>query len=231
MGSASFDVRTLRVLHDEIANATTAFDEWLRTQYQSLQSATNERIRQKDQTEGTLLQLQEQEKILRLKLEQLAQASKQQQREMENMQQDFTKGSAKRENLSSQIARTEEIIASETKQLAALKQDNMILEKQVSEIEKNIQRNLFFRQQLGMQIDRRGDDQLQFAFTNIDPRQPSRAFWFVVLLDEQNYQVTQCEPRIPEIGQLVATLNETNNFAAFLAEARESFLRIGRDSI
>lgn len=81
-----------------------------------------------------------------------------------------------------------------------------------------------YYKRLGLDFDRIHDDKLRLSFTLIDPRAPDRAFAFnVKVSDSDTYHVDSCEPPIAGLEGLVADLNASNDFSAFVQTMRRKF--------
>jgi hypothetical protein len=77
---------------------------------------------------------------------------------------------------------------------------------------------------LGLEFEKINDDRLRLVFTLIDPRAPEKKFSFTVkITDSDVYRVDTCEPAVPRLADLLNTLNETNDFSAFVQSMRSEF--------
>ena len=81
-----------------------------------------------------------------------------------------------------------------------------------------------FKNRLGLDFQRIGQDQLKLNMTNIDRSDPDRVFFFAVHIDpNDHYHVIQCEPQLSNTEELVDELNRTNDFSKFVRRMRKSF--------
>lgn len=92
---------------------------------------------------------------------------------------------------------------------------------QISELElrvKNFER-------LGLRFVRVEDGStLKIAFTQIDASEPCREFSVGLQInDDDEYEVTECEPTVESLPRLIKDLNMTNDFAKFVKCVRKSF--------
>ena len=77
---------------------------------------------------------------------------------------------------------------------------------------------------LGLEFQREDNSRLKIAFTNVDPADPSRLFFFVVFVDQdEQYHIEQVEPGVGSIADLMHRLNETNDFSSFVRNMRKKF--------
>ncbi|KAG2463412.1 kinetochore protein Spc25-like [Polypterus senegalus] len=88
-----------------------------------------------------------------------------------------------------------------------------------------------FRKVLSLEIRRLHGEKLQFVFRNINHNDPDCAYTFVLHITEENqYEVTSCDPELEEMSQLERKLQDTNNFSAFLANVRQQFVALSEAS-
>ena len=67
-----------------------------------------------------------------------------------------------------------------------------------------------------------GGQEFQFRFTNVDPRDPSRAFWFNIVRDDQSWIITKSDPGFPE--DVLARLNTYETLPPIMLAARQYFV-------
>ena len=81
-----------------------------------------------------------------------------------------------------------------------------------------------FKNRLGLDFQRIGENQLRLNMTNIDRKNPDRVFSFAVHIDPNDmYQVISCEPPLANIEELVNQVNQTNDFSKFVRQTRKAF--------
>ena len=81
-----------------------------------------------------------------------------------------------------------------------------------------------FKNRLGLDFQRIGQDQLKLNMTNIDRNDPDRIFSFAVQIDpNDHYHVILCEPQLPNVDELVGALNANNDFSKFVRSMRQAF--------
>ncbi|ETV97773.1 hypothetical protein H310_09126 [Aphanomyces invadans] len=80
-------------------------------------------------------------------------------------------------------------------------------------------------QKLGLVIDAKGDKNISFVFTHIDPNAPRREFSFSLRVRPDNdlFAVDSSSPAIPSLGNLVEQLNSTGDLSAFVRAMRRQF--------
>lgn len=89
---------------------------------------------------------------------------------------------------------------------------------------RELTKGVVFYKKLGLDFHRMGDDRLKLTFTQIDAASPEREFAFAVHVDDSDvYQVEQCEPAVAVMPELLAALNASNDFSAFVRGMRQQF--------
>uniref|UniRef100_A0A7S3PMG5 Kinetochore protein SPC25 n=1 Tax=Aplanochytrium stocchinoi TaxID=215587 RepID=A0A7S3PMG5_9STRA len=77
---------------------------------------------------------------------------------------------------------------------------------------------------LGLNFEKVSDDWLKLTFTQIDPNDHSREFFFVVFVDQRDkYHIQEISHSVGDIQSLVDDLNESNDFSRFVRQMRKRF--------
>ena len=104
-----------------------------------------------------------------------------------------------------------------------------------AEVEKHVDKNeqdnsdltqgvIAFKNRLGLDFQRIGQDQLKLNMTHIDRSDPDRVFSFSVEIDSNDhYLLLLCEPPLANTDELVQELNHNNDFSKFVRNMRKSF--------
>jgi hypothetical protein len=94
---------------------------------------------------------------------------------------------------------------------------------QLNELTKGIS----FYRRLGLDFEKINDDRLRLVFAQIDPAAPDRKFGFSVrVTDPDVYEVDDCVPPVPGLGELLREVNTTNDFAKFVLQMRHKFKQL-----
>ncbi|XP_038044651.1 kinetochore protein Spc25-like [Patiria miniata] len=80
-----------------------------------------------------------------------------------------------------------------------------------------------YQDRLGLQFKNIGDGQLQFAFTQLDPKDHNRVFFFTIKIENNKYNLKDCNPNIEGLEKMVDELNESNNLMKFVVATRRKF--------
>lgn len=81
----------------------------------------------------------------------------------------------------------------------------------------------FFKDRLGLRFKKLDSENLQFVFTNIDPKDHERVFYFTIKVVGKEYHVTDCSPAVSGMDELLKQLNESNNLMEFVVAIRKKF--------
>jgi len=85
-------------------------------------------------------------------------------------------------------------------------------------------RSKFYKERLGMRFEK-PEGYLKVIFTNIDPQNPSREFYFLTYVDANSrYHISEHSPILSDIDSLVDQLNKDNNFSRFVITIRKKFV-------
>lgn len=84
-----------------------------------------------------------------------------------------------------------------------------------------------YRSQLGMRIlsqpDPEGPQELRIVLTLVDPQDHGREFCLGVVLEEDKYKVTHCQPECGAMVELLKELNGDGNFGQFVRSMRKAW--------
>lgn len=67
-----------------------------------------------------------------------------------------------------------------------------------------------------------------FCFTQVDPNNPSRRFWFDLEAKDELWNITDCEPSLDLdlLNLLVNELDKTDDMHAFVQAMRKAFVQL-----
>ncbi|KDO30976.1 hypothetical protein SPRG_04164 [Saprolegnia parasitica CBS 223.65] len=88
-----------------------------------------------------------------------------------------------------------------------------------------LMKGIHMYQKLGLVIDRKGENNLGFVFTQIDPQNPEREFSFALRMHERQdvFAVEHCIPDVADAPMLLDQLNQTGNMSAFVRAMRQRY--------
>lgn len=81
----------------------------------------------------------------------------------------------------------------------------------------------FFKERMGLKFKKLDSENLQFVFTNVDPKNHDGVFYFTIKVVGKEYHVTDCCPPIAGMEEHVQKLNKSNNLMEFVVAVRQKF--------
>jgi len=93
----------------------------------------------------------------------------------------------------------------------------------------DLTRGILNNKYLGLDFQKAEHDALRFVFTQIDPNESSREFYFTIKTNElDEYEVLTCEPAVDNalLEDLRQQLNESDDMSAFVREMRKVFVNM-----
>ncbi|KAL6073253.1 kinetochore-associated Ndc80 complex subunit spc25 [Balamuthia mandrillaris] len=212
-------------LMDEAEKARKQLDKWI-----AAKKKDTEEVQRKQHQ--VLQQSEEQIRSLQLKLKQHIQTGKEARRECESREQELQSLAV----LVSRLKDKENLLPKEiellTQQVDEQRERCRQLERTLAKKEKTKQYNMqeltkgisYYRERLGLDFTRIGEDQLCCVFTLLDPADPDRQFRFSIYLDEESqYHLGDCKPHLEGLSPLLQALNSDNDFAKFVRAFRKKF--------
>jgi len=79
---------------------------------------------------------------------------------------------------------------------------------------------------LGLNLVRSTHGPLILTFTNIDRSNPDKIFSLQIKVVDRVWKFVESNPTLPNIEELLQTLNETNNISGFVSTVRRSFVKM-----
>lgn len=90
---------------------------------------------------------------------------------------------------------------------------------------KEMSKGIAYYARLGLTFEAMADENVRLVFTHIDPAQPAQPYTFTLHVSEsEEYVLRECSPSLPSMPTLLAELNATNNFSAFVQRVRAAFV-------
>jgi hypothetical protein len=92
------------------------------------------------------------------------------------------------------------------------------------EVTEELHKSLGFYRKFGLDFEKRADRWLKLTFTLVDPHNHGREFSFMLFINARDqYEVQDCSPAVQALPAMLATLNTTNDFSAFIIGMRRQF--------
>ena len=119
----------------------------------------------------------------------------------------------------------EKVLAEKKRQ--ELQKAKQVKEYKVAELSKGLS---FYQQRLGLDIKKTNDGNLKFIFTKIDPKDPSREFYFVLKVISEGevdvYKTVSVVPYFEASEKCEAQLNRSGNLSRFFCLMRQGFRQL-----
>ncbi|XP_002742409.1 kinetochore protein Spc25-like [Saccoglossus kowalevskii] len=81
----------------------------------------------------------------------------------------------------------------------------------------------YFQDRLALEFKKLSGERMQIIFTNIDPDQQDKKYVITVKITENQYEVTECDPAVEGLDEMVVKLNKTSHFSLFIINLRRKF--------
>lgn len=84
---------------------------------------------------------------------------------------------------------------------------------------------------LGLEFQKAEGECMKFIFTQIDSKEPSKQFYFLMLVDASDrFQLVDCVPRVAQVvtAKHLGELNDDNNVGKFVVNMRKAFCELIR---
>lgn len=218
----------------KLQQTTQAFNRWADNQVDLLESSDMSFEQTIEDCESTMETLRQNENNLEgLRIRQNA-IKDRQQREIVEVEVDVEQLRKQRMLLQPDIQKLEEEEIVELQKFESLKkellQSRAAREKTLNDLTKGIK----LYQKLGLEFEKAENACMKFIFTQIDPKNHSRRFEFLLLVDEEDcYQLVDSTPALePEVCKtFVIQLNEDNDIAKFVVSMRKEYQRFASNDL
>lgn len=129
------------------------------------------------------------------------------------------------QRLNSTKSETEAQIESTKKEIEEVKRDIAAPTEAKQKLEYLQQASKVFGSALGLTFRKTKGSKMQILFNNIDEKDPLMTFYFFLQIHgtTRKYVVMDPEPPIEGVEELVARVNETNDFRQFIIDMRQKF--------
>mmetsp|Transcript_10077 Transcript_10077/g.15269 ORF Transcript_10077/g.15269 Transcript_10077/m.15269 type:complete len:234 (-) Transcript_10077:179-880(-) len=213
----------------EVSKSAQEFNRWSDHQIDNIESKDAAFTQSIEECECTIAALKENER----NLEHL--------RSQELQKKDAQKSEILR--FEEEIAACQQKISSHEIRLSKLEQEKINIVARLQELETEEKEAQRLRQKsmndltrgfrlyrfLGLEFEKAENDCMKFSFTQIDRADPSRMFYFLLLVDSNDeYRLVDSNPRLDSVmcDSYVKKLNSDNNISQFVVSMRKAFKRI-----
>lgn len=210
----------------KLQQTTQSFNRWADNQVDLLESSDLNFEQTIEDCESTMEALRSNENNLEgLRIRQNA-IKERQQGEIIEVEGELEQLRLERQRLQPQIKKLQEEEILETQKHENYKKELLesraAREKALNDLTKGIK----LYQMLGLQFEKAENDCMKFIFTQIDPKNHSRRFEFLLLVDDDDcYQLVDSTPPLePDVCKsFVIQLNEDNDISSFVVKMRKEY--------
>ncbi|KAK9823360.1 hypothetical protein WJX72_002198 [[Myrmecia] bisecta] len=217
-------------LDDELAGVRKKFERWATHKLTSLEDLRRTHLEAVSVWKDNIQALERRQEELSLQAGRLRQRLETERGSEAALQAELAVVQAEQAALPKQISKLQEALAHETNKLshreAAIADETLVKEKKLEALRQAVQ---VYRCRLGLEFKHTNDSQeeLQLVFTQIDRQHTEREFMFAVrVMDENQYEVTKCNPEVDALPALLQRLNESKNFSKFVRGMRRHFQQL-----
>ena len=210
----------------ELKEGTDAFNRWVDKQVNWITTSDSSFERIMEECESTLAALQQSEIDLEEKRVQIDKVKTRQKFEKEKRLRELEVVQLQKRQL---LPELNAIKIEETKtneKHMTLKEEKNRLEREMEATMNELTRGFRNFLYLGLEFHKADNDCMKFIFTLIDPDDPLRQFYFLLLVDSSDqYQLIETSPKLDEqlTKRFLLSLNNDNNIGNFVVKMRQAF--------
>lgn len=213
----------------ELEKTNVAFARWVGKSGDWLSSTDAHFSQMMEESECTIAALNENERQLEEVRAQNDIIKGQQKAEVEHYLTQTERLKQQKKVLEQQLRKFEDEEAREAARLEKTRAEHDALRDKVERSLNDLTHGVRMYTALGLEFQKAQGDSMKFIFTQLDPKDPSRAFFFRMFVDEHDqYQLVETNPELEPSActTLIQTLNSDNNIGRFVVNMRKSFAAI-----
>jgi hypothetical protein len=133
--------------------------------------------------------------------------------------------------LESQLDKFTKEEAAEYEKMNALREESAETQKRADKSVNDLTKGVQLYLNLGLEFQKAPNDCMKFIFTQIDPKNPSRQYYFSIFVDEEDkYQFVESYPSIESTTtkKLIEQLNKDTDISRFVVSMRKAFCKLVR---
>jgi kinetochore protein Spc25 len=228
MGVEDVTEMTLRI-KSRMAAFQGKFDAWQTANVQELETLKQTQELAIGEGEDKITELMERSQELQEEVARTKQDAKVARHEVQAMRDGLATLSAKASVMPGKVDELQTTLQAESDQLEQATQKCAKMEEEQSRaVEDKTMALEYYAQRLGLDM-LNNDNGLGMVYTAVNPADPDAKHTLCVAVNEENrYVVQECNPPLPDIDAMVATLIETNDFGVFVQHARAGFRHLYR---
>jgi hypothetical protein len=215
-------------LHLELEKTNQAFSRWAEKQVDWLESTGNNFTKQMEECEFTIVALKENELQLENARELNDVIKTRQKVEMDDFLSQIERFKQQKKNHEAQLRRLEEEEQKESNRLEAARAEIDVLRMRMEQTLNDLTIGVKLYAALGLEFTKADGDCMKFIFSNVDPGDPNKQFYFTMYVDENDsYRLVDAVPAIsPTFAKKhMEILNSDNDIGKFVVNVRRYFRR------
>jgi hypothetical protein len=215
----------------EIEKCNNKFQKWCENRVHNLQVQQSTFSTQMDELESSTKTLYDTNSQLEASRNINNAIKEQQQREIDNAQFVSSQNKMQLQSMSSYLRELDHFEQQTNENQKLIRQKHDMLKQAMEQKLQDFAHGTNFYKMLGLEFLKTTGDCMRFSFTQIDAKDPLRAFFFVIFVDENSvYQLVETSPHLDEskTKELLKNLNETNNISGFVIQMRKCFVEYSK---
>lgn len=211
----------------ELEKTNVAFVRWAEKQQDWLGSTETHFANQMEECDCTIQALHENDRQLEEVRQQNVEIKEQQRAEIEHYLMQTERLRQQKKTLEQQLRKSEEDEAKEMSRVEAARVEHDDVRDKMERSLNDLTHGVRMYAALGLEFHKAEGECMKFVFTQLDPTNPSKQFYFLMFVDaDDRYQLVETNPVVPAhiCQQHIKTLNMDNNIGRFVVNMRKAFL-------
>ena len=210
----------------EVEKTNQAFNRWADGQADWLDSNGASFSQKMEESECTIISLKENERQLEDARDLNDSIKSRQNTEYEHYVAQVERYRQQKKTFEQHLRKLEEEEMRESGRLEAVRAENDTLRKKMEHTLNDLTHGIKLYQSLGLEFQKAEGDCMKFIFTQVDPRDPQRQFYFLMFVDSHDmYQLVESNPVVSPayLKKAVDALNADNDIGKFVVNMRRYY--------
>lgn len=210
----------------EVSKSSQEFHRWADQQVDKLESSDSAFERSMEECECTLASLKENETQIENLRQQQYEIKMKQTQEYKLIEKEISEHQSALLQKQSLVKKLTDEKLREIQRLEELQKQELESQRLRERTLNDLTRGIRLYRFLGLEFEKADNGCMRFSFTQIDPSEPTRVFYFLLLVDSNDlYRLVDSNPKLDSrlCQDLTSRLNEDNNISAFAVRVRRAF--------
>mmetsp|Transcript_2648 Transcript_2648/g.2765 ORF Transcript_2648/g.2765 Transcript_2648/m.2765 type:complete len:228 (+) Transcript_2648:105-788(+) len=211
----------------ELEKTNQAFNRWVENQADGLDSNGAKFSQKMEEVECTIMALKDNERQLEDARDLNDSIKNRQNTECEHYISQVERFKQQKKNFEQQLRKLEEEEMRESGRLEISRVENDTLRRKMEQTLNDLTHGIKLYTALGLEFQKAEGDCMKFIFTQVDPKDPSRPFYFLMFVDNNDmYQLVESCPAVDPVylKSNVDALNNDNDIGKFVVNMRRFFV-------